>query len=77
MIAPMTKLTMLIYHRDYNKFLTDLRDHGVVHVHAKKETLQDENMKAKMTEVKHVNNVVKLLEKSTSQRVDKPTSEVA
>ena len=61
MITPMTKLTMLIYHRDYNQFLIDLRDHGVVHVHAKKETLQDEVMKAKMTEVKHVNNVVKLL----------------
>ena len=77
MITPMTKLTMLIYHRDYKKFLNDLRDHGVVHVHAKKETLQDENMKAKMTEVKHVNNVVKLLEKSTSQQANKPTSEVA
>ena len=77
MITPMTKLTMLIYHRDYKKFLNDLRDHGVVHVHAKKETLQDDNMKAKMTEVKHVNNVVKLLEKSTSQQANKPTSEVA
>ena len=63
MITPMTKLTMLIYHRDYNQFLIDLRDHGVVHVHAKKETLQDEVMKAKMTEVKHINNVIKLLEK--------------
>ena len=61
MITPMTKLTMLIYHRDYNKFLNDLREHGVVHVHAKKETLQDETMKAKMTEVKHINNVVKSL----------------
>ncbi len=61
MITPMTKLTMLIYHRDYNKFLNDLREQGVVHVHAKKETLQDEAMKAKMTEVKHINNVVKSL----------------
>lgn len=61
MITPMTKLTMLIYHRDYNKFLNDLREHGVVHVHAKKETLQDETMKAKMTEVKHINNVIKAL----------------
>ena len=56
MITPMTKLTMLIYHRDYNKFLNDLRDHGVVHVHTKKQTLQDENMKAKMSEVKHPDN---------------------
>lgn len=61
MITPMTKLTMLIYHRDYNKFLNDLRDHGVVHVHAKKQTMQDENMKAKMTEVKHINNTIKQL----------------
>ena len=66
MITPMTKLTMLIYHRDYNKFLNDLRDQGVVHIHAKKETLQDETMKAKMTEVKHVNNVVKLLGQQTT-----------
>lgn len=61
MITPMTKLTMLIYHRDYKKFLTDLREHGVVHVHAKKQTLQDENMKAKMAEVKHINNTIKQL----------------
>ena len=61
MITPMTKLTMLIYHRDYNKFLNNLRDHGVVHVHAKKQTLQDENMKAKMAEVKHINNTIKQL----------------
>ncbi len=66
MITPMTKLTMLIYHRDYDQFLIDLRDHGVVHVHAKKETLQDEVMKAKMTEVKHINNVIKLLSQQTT-----------
>ena len=66
MITPMTKLTMLIYHRDYNQFLIDLRDHGVVHVHTKKETLQDEVLKAKMTEVKHVNNVIKLLSQQST-----------
>ena len=66
MITPMTKLTMLIYHRDYNKFLNDLREHGVVHVHAKKQTLQDEVMKAKMTELKHINNIIKLLGQQTT-----------
>ena len=66
MITPMTKLTMLIYHRDYNKFLVDLREHGVVHVHTKKETLQDEVMKAKMAEVKHINNVIKLLSQQST-----------
>ena len=65
---------MLIYHRDYNQFLNELREHGVVHVHAKKQTLQDENMKAKMAEMKHVSNTIKLLEKdnkSTSQQDNK------
>ena len=74
MITPMTKLTMLIYHRDYNKFLNDLREHGVVHIHAKKQTLQDEVMKTKMTELKHISNNIKLLEKvnkSTSQQDNK------
>ena len=59
---------MLIYHRDYNQFLNDLREHGVVHVHAKKQTLQDENMKAKMAEMKHVSNTIKLLEKINGQQ---------
>ena len=63
MITPMTKLTMLIYHRDYKQFLIDLREHGVVHIHAKKQTLQDEVMKAKLAEMKHVSNTIKLLEK--------------
>ena len=65
---------MLIYHRDYNQFLNELREHGVVHVHAKKQTLQDENMKAKMAEMKHISNTIKLLEKdnkSTSQQDNK------
>ena len=65
---------MLIYHRDYKQFLNELREHGVVHVHAKKQTLQDENMKAKMAEMKHISNTIKLLEKdnkSTSQQDNK------
>ncbi len=70
MITPMTKLTMLIYHRDYDNFLNDLREHGVVHVHAKKQTMQDEVMKAKMAEIKHINNVIKLLEKETQRLKD-------
>lgn len=76
MITPMTKLTMLIYHRDYNKFLNDLREHGVVHVHAKKETLQDENMKAKMTEVKHINNVIKLLSQQAEDNCQQSLTEL-
>ena len=76
MITPMTKLTMLIYHRDYKQFLIDLREHGVVHVHAKKQTLQDENMKAKMAEVKHISNTIKLLDAETKRLKDAKNKEL-
>ena len=32
MIVSMTKYTFLVYHQDYDKFLTDIRDLGVLHV---------------------------------------------
>ena len=76
MITPMTKLTMLIYHRDYKQFLIDLREHGVVHVHAKKETLQDDVMKAKMTEMKHISNTIKLLDAETKRQKDAKNKEL-
>ena len=32
MIAKMKKLTFLIYHKEYESFLQDLREVGVVHI---------------------------------------------
>ena len=32
MIAKMKKLTFLVYHKEYETFLTSLRDLGLVHV---------------------------------------------
>lgn len=63
MITPMTKLSILIYHRDYQSFLEKLRQHGVVHVHPKKTSLQDERYKTKLNSIKQVSNLIKQLEK--------------
>ena len=32
MIAKMKKLTLLVYHKEYEHFLTQLRELGVVHI---------------------------------------------
>lgn len=63
MITPMTKLSILIYHRDYQSFLEKLRQHGVVHVHPKKTSLQDERYRTKLNSIKQVSNLIKQLEK--------------
>ncbi len=63
MITPMTKLSILIYHRDYQSFLEKLRQHGVVHVHPKKTSLQDERYRTKLNSIKQVSNLIKQFEK--------------
>lgn len=63
MITPMTKLTMLIYHRDYQQFLVDLREQGIVHVHTKKKSFENEILKAKLAEFKRVYAMIKQLGK--------------
>ncbi|MDD4847155.1 MAG: V-type ATPase 116kDa subunit family protein [Bacteroidales bacterium] len=63
MITPMTKLSMLIYHRDYHHFLENLRDQGVVHVHTKKKSFEDETLKAKLVESKRTKAMIALLSK--------------
>lgn len=63
MITPMTKLSILIYHRDYQSFLEKLRQHGVVHIHPKKTSLQDERYRTKLNSIKQVSNLIKQLEK--------------
>ena len=42
MIIPMTKYSFLIYHRDYDQFLDDLRNMGVVHLIEKQVEITDE-----------------------------------
>ena len=46
MIVPMEKLSLLIFHKDYQAFLGELREKGVVHIHEnKKKSAEDELLK--------------------------------
>lgn len=42
MIIPMTKYSFLVYHRDYENFLQELRDVGVVHLIDKQDDIPDD-----------------------------------
>lgn len=62
MIVPMKKLSLLIFYKDYQVFLDELRDKGVVHIHEnKKHSAEDDNLKQKMALVKRIGDMLKLL----------------
>lgn len=64
MIVPMRKLSLLIFHKDYQNFLGELREKGVVHIHEnKKRSAEDEELKRKMMIVKRIGEMIKLLSK--------------
>ena len=58
MITPMKKFTFLVFHRDYEAFLEDLREAGVVHVSQRAAGLaEDADLQAliaRRAEIKHL-----------------------
>ncbi len=62
MIVPMKKLSLLIFYKDYQPFLEELRERGVVHIHEnKKRSLEDEVLKQKLFIIKRIGEMIKLL----------------
>lgn len=63
MIVPMRKLSLLIYHQDYQAFLEELRERGVVHIYEDRQrAAEDETLQAKLRLVKRVNEMIRQLE---------------
>lgn len=63
MIVPMRKLSLLIFYKEYQTFLEELRDRGVVHIHEnKKRSAEDETLQAKLSLVKRVNEMIRQFE---------------
>ena len=63
MIVPMRKLSLLIFHQDYQQFLEELRDRGVVHIYENKQrSAEDEALQGKLRLIKRVNEMIRLLE---------------
>lgn len=64
MIVPMKKMSLLIFHKDYQTFLTNLRELGVVHIHEnKKISAENEQLKETMAISKRIVDRLRILEK--------------
>ena len=60
MIVPMKKYSFLIYHREYEKFLNDVQEIGVVHVIEKTDEVADE-IRNKIQLIKRIEHTIKNL----------------
>lgn len=59
MIVKMKKYAFMVYHKEYDTFLSTLRELGVVHVKTTKSITDDENLQALLAERKRVNTLLR------------------
>jgi V/A-type H+/Na+-transporting ATPase subunit I len=64
MIVPMKKYSFLVYHREYEQFLKQIQDLGVVHVIEKESgDIENEELNEQYAKIKEISNSIKFLEK--------------
>ncbi len=73
MIAPMRKYSFLIYHQEYNRFLEDIRELGVVDIVEKENRLDEETIQ-KLDQLKQINKAIDFL-KRRNVEAGKPDEE--
>lgn len=69
MIVPMLKYSFLVYHKDYTRFLKELRRLGVVHIIEKERDVPSE-IRDKFDHIKEIGGVLKFLAKREIERND-------
>ena len=63
MIVPMRKLSLLVFYKDYQHFLEELRDRGVVHIYENMQrSSEDETFQGKLRFVKRIGETIRALE---------------
>jgi len=62
MITPMVKYSFLIYHKEYDSFLSNLQELGVLHI-AEKATEYDEQTQKALSRIKDINDTLRFLSK--------------
>lgn len=67
MIQPMVKYSFLVFHKEYRKFLIDMRRIGLLHIIEKEKDLTPEIID-KYEHIKDVDNVVRFLSKRNAQK---------
>lgn len=64
MIVPMIKYSFLVYHRDFNSFLSKLQELGVVDISKENRTV-DEEEKAIINQINRYSNALRFFETRT------------
>ena len=67
MIVKMSKHAFMVYHREYDAFLTTLRELGVVHVKETNSVLDNAELQALLAERKQVSTAIRYCKNSNSQ----------
>ncbi len=71
MVAKMKKFTFLTFHRDYDQFLYELRDLGMIHVAEKDRTsVHQEELQQFTASFKRLNEAKKILEKNVDKKAE-------
>lgn len=82
MIVPMKKLSLLLYHKERESFLTSLQDLGVVHIEENPEVTSEDletlqgNLKTSDSVIKSLNKIEKELLSPVSQEIDGNAEEI-
>ena len=63
MIVKMRKYAFMVYHREYDQFLSTLRDLGVVHVQETKSANDNAELQQMLSELKRINGTTRFLKK--------------
>ena len=59
MIVPMMKLSLLIFYKEYQTFLGELREKGMVHIHENTErTAEDTDLQAKLMLIRRTGEMI-------------------
>ncbi|MDO5663839.1 MAG: V-type ATPase 116kDa subunit family protein [Bacteroidia bacterium] len=76
MVAKMKKITFLAYHKDYDLFLHDLRELGLIHVAETQKTVEsNEQLHEFLTRTKQLSEAKKILTKQMEKKSEKITNE--
>ena len=70
MIVKMSKYAFMVYHREYDAFLTTLRELGVVHVKETNSVLDNAELQALLAERKQVSTAIRYCKNLNSQTKD-------
>jgi len=76
MIEKMKKISMLLYHAEYEDFLNKLRELGVMHVEMAESELSSENS-ARISRINHLKNLVNEMEARKVSDSEAPSSQKA